>query len=67
MKQIRIVQDGSDHYLDINFNLSGGQGNITYFKMIPFSSSSSAPTFSIGTEIGDSVTVLTSKNMENLT
>ena len=65
-KELRIVKDGSKYFLDIRYGSIGGTGNRVQYVIRPLCVDN-VPTFSVGTTIGDSLTVMAQKTVEYLT
>ena len=65
-KELRIVKDGSQYFLDIRYGSIGGTGNRVQYAIRPLCVDN-VPIFSVGTAIGDSLTVMAQKTVEYLT
>ena len=65
-KELRIVKDNSKYFLDIRYGLIGGTGNKVQYVIRPLCVNN-VPIFSVGTTIGDSLTVMAQKTVEYLT
>ena len=65
-KELRIVKDGSQYFLDIRYGSIGGTGNRVQYAIRPLCVDN-VPIFSVGTTIGDSLTVMAQKTVEYLT
>ena len=65
-KELRIVKDGSQYFLDIRYGSIGGTGNRVQYVIRPLCVDN-VPIFSVGTTIGDSLTVMAQKTVEYLT
>lgn len=65
-KELRIVKEGSKYFLDIRYGSIGGTGNRVQYVIRPLCVDN-VPTFSVGTTIGDSLTVTAQKTVEYLT